>query len=496
MTILFSNNASTTVAGSITPTSTTVNIAPGTGIEFPNPINPGDFFVATFYDQATKTVNEIVHVTHRAGDTCTIVRGQEGTTPQAWNSGDIFANLITAQTLASFLQSAAPAASTTDIYTGIDTSSNNTLIVANTTPVPASLQIGMLFVIKMLNTKFPPVTSAGPPPVLGPINMQLNGGTGIAVKRADGSDFIGGELVGTEEFIFIYNGTHFTSTIMNVPERPPQNIFYVNGTFGNDYNSGLSDNGTSTTQAFKTPQGAINRIKERYISSTQITIRVADATYIGGWSDNENYIASWNFVGNTANPQNCIIDATSTNPTDYQPGAEGGSCVASLGTAQMTVQGFTFKSYYWNLVTRDGGNILAIGNNYTGSTAGQGCIAASRGGHIGLSGVNKYTSSLSVNAVFTAQEAGVLNIGGHNVFATNSFSMAVSGGGACPGGVASASSGGVIAIDNSVVTFTGGLLTGPDFLAQTAGGVLFNGGSGILPGTSPGSAIAPGYTAG
>jgi hypothetical protein len=113
-----------------------------------------------------------------------------------------------------------------------------------------------------------------------------------------------------------------------------------------------------------------------------------------------------------------------------------------------------------------------------------------------LSGVNKYTSSLSVNAVFTAQEAGVLNIGGHNVFATNSFSMAVSGGGACPGGVASASSGGVIAIDNSVVTFTGGLLTGPDFLAQTAGGVLFNGGSGILPGTSPGSAIAPGYTAG
>ncbi len=495
MTILFSNNASTTVAGSITPTSTTVNIAPGTGIEFPNPINPGDYFVATFYDQATKTINEIVHVTHRAGDVCTIVRGQEGTTPAAWNSGDIFANLITAATLASFLQSAAPAASTTDVYTGIDTSSNINLIVAATNPIPASLQIGMVFVIKMLNSKYPPVTSAGPPPVLGSINMQLNGGAGLPVKRTDGSDFGGGETVGGEEYIFIYNGSHFTSTIMNVPERPPQNIFYVNGTYGNDYNSGLSDNGTATTQAFKTPQGAINRIKERYISSTQITVRVADGTYIGGWADNENYISTWNFIGNTANPDNVIIDATSTSLAAYPPNAQGGVCVSSGGTAQMNVQGFHFKSYIWNLQAIDGGNILASNNHYTGGLSGAGCIAAARGGHVGLSGANSYSSGVSVQSIFWVESAGVVNIGGHNIYGSNSFSMNITSA-AVSAGVASASSAGVIAIDNTVCYFTGITVNGPDYLAQTAGGIVFNGGTGIFPGSSGGSFVAPGWIAG
>src|SRR5215467_2620736 len=100
MTILFANNASTTVAGSITAADTTVNLAAGTGGFFPQPIaGQGNYFCATFYDQATKTINEIVHVTAMSGDAATIVRGQEGTTPRAWTSGDIFANLVTAGTL-------------------------------------------------------------------------------------------------------------------------------------------------------------------------------------------------------------------------------------------------------------------------------------------------------------------------------------------------------------------------------------------------------------
>src|SRR6516165_3435203 len=104
MTILFANNASTTVAGSITASSTTVNLAAGTGMFFP-PVatGSGNYFCATFYDQATKTINEIVHVTNLSGDVATIVRGQEGTTPRAWTSGDIFANLVTAGTLQAFV---------------------------------------------------------------------------------------------------------------------------------------------------------------------------------------------------------------------------------------------------------------------------------------------------------------------------------------------------------------------------------------------------------
>src|SRR6516164_10285545 len=105
MTVLFSNNASTTVAGSITSTDTAVNVAAGTSVEFPLPSVTGDYFDATFYDAATGTIQEIVHVTavNTQTDTFTIVRAQEGTTAKAWNPGDTISNLVTAAALGSFV---------------------------------------------------------------------------------------------------------------------------------------------------------------------------------------------------------------------------------------------------------------------------------------------------------------------------------------------------------------------------------------------------------
>src|SRR6516165_6498238 len=146
MTILWSNNASTTISGSITTASTSVQLAAGTGASFPNPTG-GNFYVATFYDQATKTINEIVHVTAMAGDIATIVRAQEGTTAKNWNAGDIFANLVTAGTLNNFVQAGTGPANTSLVYVGTDTGTQNH-IVAVTNPVPASLATGMLFNIK------------------------------------------------------------------------------------------------------------------------------------------------------------------------------------------------------------------------------------------------------------------------------------------------------------------------------------------------------------
>src|SRR5262245_38699682 len=115
MAIKWSNNASTTVAGSITATDTTVALAAGTGVLFPAPTG-GDYFKATFYDQATKTLTEIVHCTSRAGDICTIVRAQEGTTAKAWSASDLFANLVTAGTLSSFVQAGTGPADTSVVY--------------------------------------------------------------------------------------------------------------------------------------------------------------------------------------------------------------------------------------------------------------------------------------------------------------------------------------------------------------------------------------------
>lgn len=507
MTILFSNNASSTVAGAITPTDTTVNIAPGTGIEFPNPINPGDFFTLTFYDQQTKTINEITHCTARAGDTLTIVRGQEGTTPAAWSAGDIAANLITAGTLASFVQAAAPAAVTTDVYTGIDTSTDPTQIIAATNPVPASLQIGMLFLIKMLNGKGPPVTSVGPPPVTGDVMMQLNGNAGIAVRKTDGSSFIGGELIGSEEYPFIYNGTNFTSCIMNVLEKPPQNTFYVNPVYGYDWNSGLSDSGTTGSQAFKTIQGAINRIKERYVSETAITLRCADGTYTSGFAEDTNYIASWNIVGDTSNPQNCIIDCTSTVASSYIAPAEPGVCVSCGKIAKMIVEGFMFKGQYSNAVSSGS---LSISNCWFTaplySPVSPHTIVVDNG-TLNVTGTCTFSASVGCGGLFNSGAGGAMGIGGgvdplygtatyctFNVIGNPSLYTSASGYGA----VATAENSSMIAFSQATMTWEGGQFQGYQYICTTAGGIYFdhNAINGWLPASMAGVVSAPGWVAG
>jgi hypothetical protein len=105
MTLLFSNNAQTTIAGSITNIATSVALAPGSGVEFPTP-GAGQTFVGTFNDAATGLLYEIVSVTARSTDTLTIVRAQESTTALSWNAGDIFGNFMTAGTAQAFLQAA------------------------------------------------------------------------------------------------------------------------------------------------------------------------------------------------------------------------------------------------------------------------------------------------------------------------------------------------------------------------------------------------------
>lgn len=105
MTILFANNGASALAAAISDVATTANLTPGTGAKFPLPTN-GDYFAMTITDANTGVLNEIVYVTERDGDTITIQRGQEGTTPQAWNAGDFIDNLVTAGTMAAMQQSA------------------------------------------------------------------------------------------------------------------------------------------------------------------------------------------------------------------------------------------------------------------------------------------------------------------------------------------------------------------------------------------------------
>lgn len=101
--IIFGNNASSSLAGAITNTATTALLASGTGILFPTP-SAGEYFVMSFTDQATGLLNEIVWVTNITGDEVTMVRGQEGTTPLAWQAGDFCSNRWTAGQAAAMVQ--------------------------------------------------------------------------------------------------------------------------------------------------------------------------------------------------------------------------------------------------------------------------------------------------------------------------------------------------------------------------------------------------------
>lgn len=477
MSVLFSNNASTTVAGSITATDTTVTLAAGTGVEFPNPTG-ADYFVATFYDQATKTINEIVHVTHRNGDICTIARAQEGTTAQAWNAGDIFANLVTAGTLQSFVQAGTGAANTSMIYAGTDTSATPSLIVANTNPVPSSYAVGMQFNIKVANTN------------TGPVNVQFNGLASVAATRTDGSPCVGGNITAGEEYLFVYNGTNFTIVgVQPIPSTPPQNVFYVR-TDGNDGNNGFANTPQS---AFLTVYGAMAAIKQRYISQGTITIRVADGFYNGGFYDTQSYIASWYILGNSANPGNVVINATSLTPP---PGSLNGSCVAAGGVANMTVEGLSFQSYYENVGTWGSGNLQCKNCHYTsGTIAGGWEPIACSGGTLSIMGTNQYAASSQQAGCMFGCAVGSISIGYQDAFQTDSVVFNLTGTVTFNQGCAVAYGGGTIGIYDQVVSFTGSAPTGPRYQTYAGGGIIFQGGNkNIFPGTANGIVTAPGWT--
>lgn len=88
MKLKLTNNAEATLAGGVSQVSTTVLLAPGTGILFPQ-LADGEFFPLTLVKSANgAAAREIVYVTARNVDTCTVLRAQEGTTANTFASGD------------------------------------------------------------------------------------------------------------------------------------------------------------------------------------------------------------------------------------------------------------------------------------------------------------------------------------------------------------------------------------------------------------------------
>ena len=93
MAVLYTNNAATTLASSITAAATSLTVTSGKGALFPAPVSPS-YFYATL-SNSDGSVMEIVKVTARTTDTFTVTRAQDGTTAVAWNAGEKFELRIT-----------------------------------------------------------------------------------------------------------------------------------------------------------------------------------------------------------------------------------------------------------------------------------------------------------------------------------------------------------------------------------------------------------------
>lgn len=117
MSQLYSNNAITALTAAITASATTLTVANGAVLPA---LTAGDYFLVTLIGLNANGAEdkwEIVKVTARSSNTLTVVRGQEGTTAQAWANGTLVEARLTAGTLANLVEKVAGKQLSTEDFT-------------------------------------------------------------------------------------------------------------------------------------------------------------------------------------------------------------------------------------------------------------------------------------------------------------------------------------------------------------------------------------------
>jgi hypothetical protein len=100
MKLKLTNNAETTLAGAINETATTILLRAGSGQFFPA-LGAGEFFPMTLVKTSGGApAREIVYVTARNVDSCTVLRAQENTAATSFSTGDYAGCHLTAGCIA------------------------------------------------------------------------------------------------------------------------------------------------------------------------------------------------------------------------------------------------------------------------------------------------------------------------------------------------------------------------------------------------------------
>lgn len=148
---------------------------------------------------------------------------------------------------------------------------------------------------------------------------------------------------------------------------PPTNTYYVSPD-GDDKNTGFSLN-----ESFRTIDGAIKALIERYMTSKTINLIVATGTY-DGFSVPPSFIGGWRITGNVNTPDQVIIDATKTSMRG-----------ANIATDGVIIEGLTVRANF-ECIYYTGGNNLYIKDCHLLMAGVNSTALASYNGNISVAG--------------------------------------------------------------------------------------------------------------
>jgi hypothetical protein len=171
--------------------------------------------------------------------------------------------------------------------------------------------------------------------------LNINSIGNAPIVRADGSPLTGGELIGGQYVLFLFDGTSWrmvwatSGSIAGMPVWLTKTTdFYVNGTTGNDAWDGTSATFVSGKKGpFQTLQRAANEYPKYNLNGYMINIHVAGGTYAKVSCGPANGSGQVNWVGNPASPTTVAINA-----------ASGSAVIIGLAGPPMQFDGFTLTS--------------------------------------------------------------------------------------------------------------------------------------------------------
>lgn len=215
----FGNNVKGAIAADISANQTSIPVMPGTGALFAstlvpdaglaNSSLPAKIFAKVTLTDEQETIFEICHLIAVAGDTLTVLRGQEGTTARTWYIGDHIANFATRGSENLFVQ-------VEDLQSG-----KYTACVAGGTENALTADIptaffengGTAITLRTPLYIIPTATNTGPATILVMMSGQIIGT--FPLVKGDNEPLKAGDIVGRLPALIVYNALQSNFQVIN-----------------------------------------------------------------------------------------------------------------------------------------------------------------------------------------------------------------------------------------------------------------------------------------